>query len=359
VHRIDSQNNVNALPAPLAGVSAPGYFNNVVGAGAGTVVDPDWLNSTQEELVAIVLAAGLAPDKANNAQVLAALRALFSPGHGQCRLVYVSGVQLSLMPFNGNALRVNGKIYGIPAGGIAIANAGVEVAGVAGQNLAASTDYLLYVKDDGAGNLVPSFWPVAGGHMTDTTVGNAGVEVRNNGGVADSTRTLVGLVGTAGGSAFSDTDSARLLLSWFNPRPARSRSFFTPGSVSTASATAVELSATIRNYFLAWSNTEVAFQVNGSVSSSAVGGSPQTAVGFDGNAPEIESGSFNEPSGGGMTGNLAFAGRKTGLTEGRHYATLFGSNSGGAGGTGQWQGGNAAIGATNNAPCEITLTIGG
>lgn len=41
-----------------------------------TVVSADWLNSVQEELVSTLLAAGIAPDKTNNAQLLAAIRQL-------------------------------------------------------------------------------------------------------------------------------------------------------------------------------------------------------------------------------------------------------------------------------------------
>jgi hypothetical protein len=73
MHRIDGAGVVGALPAPLA-VGVPGYFNNAPGAGAGTVVDGDWLNAVQEELLAVILATGVAADKANRAQLLAALR---------------------------------------------------------------------------------------------------------------------------------------------------------------------------------------------------------------------------------------------------------------------------------------------
>lgn len=41
-----------------------------------TVVSADWLNSVQEELVNTLSAAGIAPDKTNNAQLLAAIRHL-------------------------------------------------------------------------------------------------------------------------------------------------------------------------------------------------------------------------------------------------------------------------------------------
>lgn len=43
-----------------------------------TVVSADWLNAVQAELIAILAAAGIAPAKANNAQVYAALQVLFA-----------------------------------------------------------------------------------------------------------------------------------------------------------------------------------------------------------------------------------------------------------------------------------------
>lgn len=348
MHRIDSADNVAALPAPNVGVSAPGYFANNVGAAAGTVVDPDWLNSIQEELAGVVLAAGAALDKADNGQVLAALRALFGSAHGQCQLRYVSNVALVLAPFNGNQLKVNGKLYALPAAGIAVANTAVEVSGVANQNLAASTDYLLYLKDNGAGNLVPSFWPVGGGHVTDVTAGNVGVEVRLNGALADSTRTLVGMVGTDAAAHFSDADGSRLVLSWFNRRDRGSRTSF--GSTpSTSSGTPVELSTSIRGTFLCWSGDIVPFSFAGIVNLSAGNDVASTGISFDGAAGETE-GSVFESYTGSVTGNPNFSGRREGLAEGRHYATILGAFSiagGGSAGAASWNG------------CVLGLTVKG
>lgn len=51
-----------------------------------SVVGAKWLNATQEELVALVEAAGLAPDDEDNGQVLAALQLLFSAGNASAAL---------------------------------------------------------------------------------------------------------------------------------------------------------------------------------------------------------------------------------------------------------------------------------
>lgn len=77
MHRIDVPSAATSLPAPSA-YGTPGYFqegNPLTGVDA-TIVDEDWTNAVQEELVAIVLAAGIALDKTNRGQVLAAIRSL-------------------------------------------------------------------------------------------------------------------------------------------------------------------------------------------------------------------------------------------------------------------------------------------
>lgn len=47
-----------------------------------TTVTDDWLNAVQEELIAILAAANITPDKANNAQVLAAIQRLIADKTG-------------------------------------------------------------------------------------------------------------------------------------------------------------------------------------------------------------------------------------------------------------------------------------
>lgn len=75
--RIDTPTAVGALPAPDA-AGAPGYFNHAP-AGSGntpTVVSADFLNMLQEELMAIVLDAGIAPDKTIHNQVLLSIKTI-------------------------------------------------------------------------------------------------------------------------------------------------------------------------------------------------------------------------------------------------------------------------------------------
>lgn len=339
MYRIDTAGAVNALPAPAV-VGVMGYFNPTAGGGIGTVLSADWANTIQEELVAIVLAGGIALDKTNPHQVLAALKSLFGTPNGQCQLQYSSNVALNLMPSNGNLLKVNGKTYALPAGGVAIANAGIHLSGVAASNLVPSTVYLVYAMDDGAGNLIPDFWPIADGHLTDVTAGNIGVEVRRNpagGGTPDSTRSLIGMVATDGGAHFNDADGQRMVLSWFNRQGKRSRTNFSAGP-STSSNTPVELSPSIRNSFLAWAGATLHFIFAGHiVSNYGAANTTFSGISFDGGTIELETGDVD--SYGVSTGAATnFAGWKTSLTEGLHYATVMGATL--TGGTSTWSSGN-------------------
>lgn len=77
--RIDHPSAVAELPTPGA-AGTPGYF----GAGdpgsstAATTVTADWANAIQEEIVGVIVGAGLDLDKANNGQLLAAINAMIA-----------------------------------------------------------------------------------------------------------------------------------------------------------------------------------------------------------------------------------------------------------------------------------------
>lgn len=82
MQRIDGPTRAAVLPAPAAtgtGDAAPGYFahGDLLDGVPYTTLDPDWCNAVQEEILAPIIAAGLTPDKADHAQLLAALSILF------------------------------------------------------------------------------------------------------------------------------------------------------------------------------------------------------------------------------------------------------------------------------------------
>lgn len=77
MQRIDHPTAAVALPAPGA-PGAPGYFAEAPPGGSGvpTVVTADWANAIQEELIALITYAGIAPAKNNLTQVLTAILSL-------------------------------------------------------------------------------------------------------------------------------------------------------------------------------------------------------------------------------------------------------------------------------------------
>ncbi len=76
--KIDGPNTVNGMPARTALGAFPGWFNQTPGAGAGTVVTGEFLNMWQAEFLAVLGAAGIAPDKAADNQILLAIQAIAS-----------------------------------------------------------------------------------------------------------------------------------------------------------------------------------------------------------------------------------------------------------------------------------------
>lgn len=74
MQRIDTSTAVASIPTPSSG-GTPGYATNGNPATSepATVLDADWVNSVQEELMAPILAAGLSPSKTTRNQLLQSL----------------------------------------------------------------------------------------------------------------------------------------------------------------------------------------------------------------------------------------------------------------------------------------------
>jgi len=168
---------------------------------------------------------------------------------GRFRLV--TATQVVFTPFNsGDHIKIAGNIYQIPPAGIVAGITGVFINGVPGQNLAAATRYYVYAFNNG-GTPTLDFSPV--GHATDTSVGNAGVQIKQG----DPTRSLVGHVNTSGtsGLQFVDQSNQRLVRSWFN-RPSLGAGLNIPTRQNTGGAQFTETSPEDRVWWLPW-NDEV------------------------------------------------------------------------------------------------------
>ncbi|SOE82101.1 hypothetical protein SAMN05446927_5412 [Caballeronia arationis] len=79
MYQIDSSGSVTTQPTPAA-AGTPGFFTNGNPATgvAATILDADWFNAVQSELVNVLAAAGLTPTKGTNNQLLAAINTLFA-----------------------------------------------------------------------------------------------------------------------------------------------------------------------------------------------------------------------------------------------------------------------------------------
>ena len=231
------------------------------------------------------------------------------------RLAFVSSTALGFTPAGGNQLKINGVAYAIPSAGIAgLGNTGVFVNGVAGQNLAANTNYWVFAFVN-AGVATGDF-RTAATHAPSVTAGNKGVEILTG----DDTRSLIGMCRTSASSQFSDTPTLRFVISWFNRRRLHLLNTFS-ASRATTSTTQIELNPEIRCEFLCWADDVPDFSVNASSYPGATANyATYTTLGFDAGFERSlivnQAETINQPLKGGSV-------RVTKpLSEGYHYATL-------------------------------------
>jgi len=79
MHQIDSIGSVATQPTPAA-AGTPGWWfgGNPATAQPATIMDTDWFNAVQAELINVLEAAGITPVKGTNNQLLAAIQDLFT-----------------------------------------------------------------------------------------------------------------------------------------------------------------------------------------------------------------------------------------------------------------------------------------
>jgi hypothetical protein len=190
------------------------------------------------------------------------------------RLTLVSATALAFKPVNGDRIRISGTDYAIPAAGIAgLANTGVYVNGVAGQNLAASSLYYVYAFNN-AGTVTGDFSTTT--HATSATAGNVGTEIKNG----DDTRSFIGFIITNASAQFVDSDASRWVASWFNRRPRRAQNAL-GASRTTSSGSFVQIEvSTDSPSFLAWGDA-VMGAFNGEAGNSGTTGWVEVLLGIN------------------------------------------------------------------------------
>jgi hypothetical protein len=301
--------------------------------------------------------------------------------NGECRLTR-SGSDLILLPYNGNKLRVNGVACTVPDAGVTLAppsdtvtmtiaspavvtrNSHGLVAGtpirfattgalptgvgigslyyVIAAGLTANTfqfsttpggaaintsgsqsgvhtlGTVRFIYATASAGVVNALEASLTGHANSTTTGNNGTEIKSG----DDSRSLVGMAFDFGNS-WADTTVRRLVRSWFNRGVADMTNAFTAQRTTVALSVA-EVNNEIRCEFLSFAD-DVAWAVGSAFMFNSGANTNSLTVSIDGVAPTTYGASF------GTNGSEISHPITSTLTEGFHYATVFGSVSAGTG----------------------------
>lgn len=246
---------------------------------------------------------------------------------GQCRLVLSAG-NIVLQPYQGDLLCVGGANIELPPAGVTLAPAGLAVGA------------LLYVYASYPG----SVWTLTAEATVPTADAVNGSQIKTG----DPLKALVGMVYLKTGPVFADTAAARLVASWFNPRPRSCANFYTavsPAADKTNTSYA-ELDAAARVEFLTWGdavNMGAGFSfINSGANTVAAG------IAFDGIALGEQAAGFAHANN--LTNSLS-ARASPELARGYHYATMVQRQTGG---TTTWWGNSAGF---QTERCAINGTV--
>lgn len=253
---------------------------------------------------------------------------------GQCYLSK-SGANLLLARKDGTFLTINGKLEVIPDTGVTLGTGG----------LAASTAYYIYAfMNAGVMTLEASA-------TTHATQAGTGVEIKSG----DGTRTYIGMAKTTAGTAWIDDTTTVGVISYFNRRAKSIVNNFT-ASRTTTSTTYVELNSEIRGNVLTFPDEAVIATGQGVLKSNNTASYVAVSIGFDGTNQENGMvAAFTSAANSEYGFNVTV--RKSGLSEGSHYATLLGNNSGGN--TSTFMGGTFAANTTVLELCTVHVTVRG
>lgn len=240
------------------------------------------------------------------------------PAVGQCILSKVS-TNLVLSPKNGNLLTVGGVQCTVPDAGVSLAATG----------LTPGTLYYIYATQ--SGGVVNALEASTTGYVVSTTAGNKGVSIKNG----DDARTLVGMARPITGPAWQDTATQRFVRSRFND-PGIVGKTSNVSVLSLGNATNVEISTSLRVEFLSWSGEIVSQKVTGYGYNTTAGQSMVCSPGFNSSVETTGSERFDSFTAS-ISASTAIGAMcdKNDLSEGYNFATVFYSNSGGAG-TANW-----------------------
>jgi hypothetical protein len=220
--------------------------------------------------------------------------------HGECYLYQTTTAIVTLLPFNGNKLRISNVQRTVPNAGVALTMSGTST----------NTSYYVYAYWTGAAIALELS---ATAYAIDTTYGYA---IKNG----DATRTLVGQVRIGGSANVMWDESASLhvgVLSWFNRRP-KFASLALAGQSTTTSGSYVSLGG----YIIApnWSGCATWFGWTGHLYNAVGTVSSYGATLIDGNTSHTHGvGVYSAVAGAGAPWG---GGYNVALAEGAHSYTL-------------------------------------
>lgn len=231
MHRIDG---------PGATVDNKFTDGDPLGGIQATLVTDDWLNDVQENIMAVLAAAGVSPTKARAADLVDAIVGL--NGHGQCKLGIIDPTHIGLARYNGRNLVINGVPCKIPASAPQLSSASTS----------ANTFYYIYAfMSSGVMALEAS--------TTTHAPHTDGVEIKSG----DPTRTLVGALYTNAANQFVRSQSYIGLINWFNRVSLGLAQAATTSTFSSASM--AEITQTDRISFINWQDESVKVAVSGTM----------------------------------------------------------------------------------------------
>lgn len=193
--RTDQQTAVSAIPAPAA-AGTPGYFTggNPSTGQLATILDADWLNMVQEELMSVLAAAGLTPSKVTYSQVLAAINVLI----GKATNANGSSVYYGGTPTSGSVTTFTRSLtFVAPSNGVVMATQSMNI-GSGGVQPGAQTNT---VKVTGSSS--------GSGTGTDTTTSSMTNSIVKNV-VAGETVTIMGSLVSNGATGSWSNDGITL-----------------------------------------------------------------------------------------------------------------------------------------------------
>jgi len=150
--------------------------------------------------------------------------------YGQC-ILKKSGSDLSLIPYNGNQIFINGDFHKL-----------TSPCTLAAAGLSADTLYYIYAYMSGSTVMLEAS---ATTHTQDSTHGH---EIKSG----DATRSLVGMAKTITGPAWVDTNTQRYVRSWYNRNAAAIYNAITSDYVFSVTNTWVEIDASTVKSVLCW-----------------------------------------------------------------------------------------------------------